>query len=256
MRQKTRKGREGAPARPPASGQSYWIWGQHAVLAALGNPDRLVSRLLLAQGREAAPGLPGLATRGVAPETVPGERLAALLPADCVHQGIAALVGPMPEVSLAEIAETGASPRRIVVLDQVTDPHNVGAILRSAAAFGALALVLQDRHAPPVSGTLAKAASGATELVPVVRVVNIARALEELADYGYLRLGLADEAAEDIRLMPRDRDIALVLGAEGPGLRRLTRERCDRLVRLPTQAHMPSLNVSNAGAAALFALLP
>lgn len=135
----------------------------------------------------------------------------------------------------------------------MTDPHNLGAILRSAAAFGVCGVVVQDRNSPPVTGVLAKAASGAIELVPLIRVVNIARTLEELGEMGFLRLAFADEASEPIEKLDLKRDVVLVLGAEGDGLRRLTRENCDVAVRLPTRPQMPSLNVSNAAAVALYA---
>ena len=140
-----------------------------------------------------------------------------------------------------------------MLLDQVTDPHNQGAVMRSAAAFGACGVIVQERNSPPVTGVLAKAASGALEMVPLVRVVNIARILDELGELGFLRLAFADEAAEPIERVDLKRDVVLVLGAEGEGLRRLTREKCDAAVRLPTSEAMPSLNVSNAAAIALYA---
>jgi 23S rRNA (guanosine2251-2'-O)-methyltransferase len=175
------------------------------------------------------------------------------LPRDAVHQGVALLALPLEELDVMDAIENVPAPRRVVILDQVTDPHNLGAIMRSAAAFGVSAVIVQDRNSPPEGGVLAKAASGALELVPLVRVVNIARTLDELGDLGFLRLGLADEAAEPIEDLDLDRDVALVLGAEGEGMRRLTREKCDKAVRLPTSAEMPSLNVSNAAAVALYA---
>jgi 23S rRNA (guanosine2251-2'-O)-methyltransferase len=166
---------------------------------------------------------------------------------------VALLANPLPEVDIHDAVEGIAHPRRLLLLDQVTDPHNLGAILRSAAAFGACGVIVQDRNSPPEGGVLAKAASGALELVPIVRVVNIARTLDELGELGFLRLAFADEAAEPIEQVDLDRDLVLALGAEGEGLRRLTREKCDIAVRLPTQPQMPSLNVSNAAAVALYA---
>ena len=232
---------------------ALWVWGAHSVKAALNNPQRHVKRLVVV--KTALAGVESQAkARSLVPEMVEVSRLAAMLPADAVHQGLAALLGPLKELDLIDAVEHAKRPRRVVVLDQVSDPHNIGAILRSAAAFRACAVVVQERHTPQVSGIIAKTSSGATEIVPMVRVVNLARTLEELDDLGFLRVGLADEATTDIAQCDSLRDIAIVLGAEGEGMRRLTRENCDALVRLPTRANMPSLNVSNAAAVALFAL--
>jgi 23S rRNA (guanosine2251-2'-O)-methyltransferase len=151
------------------------------------------------------------------------------------------------------VLEASKRPSCLVVLDQVTDPHNFGAVIRSAAAFGASAVIVQDRHSPPLNGALAKAASGALETVPIVPVVNIARTLEQLGREGFLRLAFADEASETLETLDLRRDTVLVLGSEGEGLRRLTRENCDTSARLPTTPAMPSLNVSNAAAVALYA---
>jgi 23S rRNA (guanosine2251-2'-O)-methyltransferase len=214
-----------------------------------------VKRLLATPQAQA--GIAPLAkARGLEPEMVESGRIANLVPPDSVHQGVAALLVPMPAMDIADALDGVKGVRRVIVLDQVTDPHNIGAILRSAAAFGVAAVIVQDRHTPQVSGIVAKAASGAAEIVPLVRVTNIARALEELEELGFQRIGLADEATGDLGAIDRKRDLALILGAEGEGMRRLTRENCDVLVALPTKPEMPSLNVSNACAVALFAILP
>jgi 23S rRNA (guanosine2251-2'-O)-methyltransferase len=162
-------------------------------------------------------------------------------------------VEPLEEVWLDELMTRADERAVLLVLDQVTDPHNVGAILRSAAAFGAIGIVTQDRHSPPESGALAKAASGALERVPWARVVNLARALEEIGEAGFWRIGLAGDAATELKDALGPQRVALVLGAEGPGLRPNTREHCDVLARLPISDAIESLNVSNAAAVALYA---
>jgi 23S rRNA (guanosine2251-2'-O)-methyltransferase len=166
---------------------------------------------------------------------------------------VALLTSPLEEQDLHDVVETAAAPRRLVLLDHVTDPHNLGAVLRSAAAFAACGVVVHERTTPPASGVVAKAASGALELVPLVRVVNVARALDELGELGFLRLAFVEDGRERLDAIDLNRDVVLVLGAEGEGLRRLTREKCDVAVRLPTHPQMPSLNVSNAAAVALYA---
>ena len=179
--------------------------------------------------------------------------LGRLVPSDAPHQGVVVEVEPLDDAWLDDVL--GDAPERAVllVLDQVTDPHNVGAILRTAAAFGAVAIVTQDRHSPPESGALAKAASGALERVPWVRVVNLARALEQIGEAGFWRIGLAGEAETELKEALGPPRVALVLGAEGPGMRQNTREHCDALARLPITDAIESLNVSNATAVALYA---
>jgi len=180
--------------------------------------------------------------------------LGRLVPSDAPHQGLVLEVDPLEDMWLGDVLETGRNDRRpLVVLDQVTDPHNVGAILRSAAAFNALALVTQDRHAPPESGTIARAASGALESIPWVRVVNLARGLDEIAEAGFWRIGLTGHAPKTLADTLGQTRPALVLGAEGEGLRHNTEAHCDELAKLPISPLMESLNVSNAAAIALYA---
>jgi 23S rRNA (guanosine2251-2'-O)-methyltransferase len=224
----------------------------HAVKAALANPNRRNRKLLLAPGSD--PALSALAAK--AKVTVEGADAAVIgrsLPREAVHQGVALMTSPLDELDIHDAIEGEPEPRRLVLLDQVTDPHNLGAILRSAAAFGASGVIVHERSTPPAGGVLAKAASGALEVVPIVRVVNIARTLDELGELGFLRLAFAEEAAEPLETMDLERDVVLVLGAEGDGLRRLTREKCDVAVRLPTGPKLSSLNVSNAAAIGLYA---
>ncbi|MEQ1863915.1 MAG: 23S rRNA (guanosine(2251)-2'-O)-methyltransferase RlmB [Micropepsaceae bacterium] len=230
---------------------SQWIWGTHAVRAALANPKRRCRKLMAVGADPAIRVLAGSAK--VTIESIDAGAMSRALPRDAIHQGLALLADPLEELDVHDAIDGAPAPRRLVLLDQVTDPHNLGAILRSAAAFGVCGVIVQDRNSPPVTGVLAKAASGAVELVPLIRVVNIARTLEDLGELGFLRLAFADEAAEPIGRVDLKRDLVLVLGAEGEGLRRLTRENCDVAVRLPTQPKMPSLNVSNAAAVALYA---
>ena len=179
--------------------------------------------------------------------------LGRLVPADAPHQGVVIEVEPLEEVWLDELIGNAPEKSALLVLDQVTDPHNVGAILRSAAAFGAVGIVTQDRHSPPESGVVAKAASGALERVLWVRVVNLARALEEIGEAGFWRIGLASDSPTMLNEALGPPRIALVLGAEGAGLRPNTREHCDALARLPITDAIESLNVSNAAAVALYA---
>jgi 23S rRNA (guanosine2251-2'-O)-methyltransferase len=179
--------------------------------------------------------------------------LGRLVPNDAPHQGVVIEVEPLEGQWLGDVLAQAGERAVLLVLDQVTDPHNVGAILRSAAAFGAAAIVTQDRHSPPESGALAKAASGALERVPWIRVVNLARALEEIAEAGFWRIGLAGDAETKLDEALGPQRVALVLGAEGPGLRHNTREHCDAMAKLPISGAIESLNVSNAAAVALYA---
>jgi 23S rRNA (guanosine2251-2'-O)-methyltransferase len=231
-----------------------WLYGRHAIQAALENPERRCRRLLLGTAASRSDDTAATAWPlpvGLVPERTSRDTIEALLPPDAVHQGAALLVDPLPWPDLTEICSP-ATGGPVVVLDQVTDPRNVGAVLRSAAAFGARAVLLQQRHAPDESGALAKAASGALERVPVLRETNLARALDTLKEIGYWCVGLDASAGQTLAALDLDRPAALVLGAEGAGLRRLTAERCDHLARLPIDEGTDSLNVSAAAAVALY----
>jgi len=235
-------------SRPGAkAAQAGWIYGWHTVRAALGN--RAPGRLLATA--EAAARI-GAEFPEIALEIATRAALDALLPEGAVHQGLALHAPPRRAVTLDDILADPAADALIVVLDQVTDPHNVGAVLRSAAAFGAAAVVVRDRGAPPETGVLAKAASGALDIVPLVRVTNLARALEALGAEGFWRIGLDGGADLSITELRPDGRTALVLGAEGGGLRRLTRRTCDQVARIATPGRLASLNVSNAAAIALY----
>lgn len=259
----------GAQAAPPDSarrrgegtrGESgLWFHGVHAVVAALGNPQRTCHRLLVtaeALKREQALLAPALAKRpSLQPETVERVRLDGLFGEGAVHQGLALQVAPLHQPDLSTLLERHAEgPALMLALDQVTDPRNVGAILRSAAAFGAIGLITPDRHAAPESGVLAKAASGGLELVPYLPAGNLAAAMETAKKRGFWTVGLAGDAPADLGDAELPDRLLLCLGAEGTGLRRLTRERCDFLVRLPVSGPLRDLNVSTAAAVALYEL--
>ncbi|MFA5581371.1 MAG: 23S rRNA (guanosine(2251)-2'-O)-methyltransferase RlmB [Paracoccaceae bacterium] len=240
-----------------AAAATVWLFGLHAVRDALLNPARIRLRLIVT--RNAADRLAdAIAAAGIEPEIVDARRFTAPLDPQSVHQGAALEVKPLDWGPLAEVCLAGEDGRApmVVLLDQVTDPHNVGAVLRSAEVFGARAVIAPARHAAPETGALAKTASGALERQPYLRVRNLGDAMEELRAMGYVLLGLDGEA--DIPLPQglaglAGRPVGLVLGAEGPGLRARTRETCDMLVRIPAAAEFGSLNVSNAAAVALYA---
>ena len=238
------------PTHRPSRGghQPAWVWGRHPVLAALANPERKLERLLMT--RDVAD-RHGAAYAGKA-EIVSREDLGQRLPTGAVHQGIAALLAPLEEPQLEDLLARCSDDALVLALDQVSDPHNVGAILRSAAAFGVAGLIVTDRHAPADTGVLAKAASGALEIVPVVRAVNLARALDQLKEAGFWLYGLDEQGEANIADLDLGGRACIALGAEGEGLRRLTAEKCDRLVTIPTDARLAALNVSNAAAVAAY----
>ena len=225
------------------------LYGVHAVEAALRNDARKVLRLQMTENAENRLS-EAVSARQAAPERVSPRDLDRLLGEDAVHQGVLLDTEPLDEPDIATLAER-ADAGPLIVLDQVTDPHNVGAILRSAAVFGAAGLIMTRRHSPPLDGALAKSASGALELVPVALVTNLARAIAELKEHYCTTLGLDGDADKLIEHEPFTGRVALILGAEGKGLRELSRNSCDRLVRIATTGRIGSLNVSNAAAIAL-----
>jgi 23S rRNA (guanosine2251-2'-O)-methyltransferase len=246
-------------ARRASAAETVWLFGLHAVRDALENPRREKLRLIVT--RNAADKLSeAIAASGLEPEMADPRKFSAPLDPGSVHQGAALEVKPLDWGSLAEVClGDGAQAPRVVLLDRVTDPHNVGAILRSAEVFGARAVIAPRHHAAPETGALAKTASGALERQPYLRVRNLADAITELQGMGYVVLGLAGEAEASIESAlegRRDRPVALVLGAEGPGLRPKTRETVDALVRIEFASDFGSLNVSNAAAVALYAARP
>ncbi|QJE73658.1 23S rRNA (guanosine(2251)-2'-O)-methyltransferase RlmB [Aerophototrophica crusticola] len=237
----------------------HLLYGIHAVAAAWANPTRTCRTLWVTEsGLEALDDAMGKAMEAELdrpePTLVEKDTLDKLLPPGAVHQGVALDCAPLPEVAIEDIVIAAQNDPNalVVVLDQVTDPHNVGAIIRSAAAFGAKAVVVQDRHAPPLTGTLAKTASGGVEVVPLVRVTNLARAIDELKQAAFWSVGLDEGGARPLHQVDLTGRTAVVLGSEGEGLRRLTAERCDEVAKLPTGGPVGSLNVSNAAAVALY----
>ena len=260
------------PARKGRSGggpaEQHWIYGTHAVSAALANPSRRLKRLLVTAhaAERLAPRLDDLLAardEDLVAEQAPRELLADILPEGAAHQGVALRTDPLEQPDLADLLRhwdcpagaESAAPNVVLALDQVTDPQNVGAILRSASAFGAAAVMAPRHHAAPESAALVKAASGAFEHLPYVQVANLARALETLKQADFLCLGMAAESDTALAAAEVGERLVVVLGGEGRGLRRLTRERCDRLVRLPTRGPIGQLNVSAAAAVALYEVL-
>jgi 23S rRNA (guanosine2251-2'-O)-methyltransferase len=239
--------RDKSASQPWKSGGGDWVWGRHAVQAALNNPRReQIRRLVLAPGRM----IDSAGRQVERVETLDNAEIARLLPQGAVHQGYALLADPIEPAALDEFLD--APEGLMLMLDQVTDPQNVGAILRSAAAFGARAVIMQDRHAPPLTGAVAKAAVGAADLVPVCRVVNLSRALEQLAEAGWRSVGLDGGAGLPLHDVLDPSPTVLVLGSEGEGLRRLVAEHCDVTAKIPMTGGFESLNVATAASIALY----
>lgn len=228
------------------SGNDSWLWGHHAVTAALQNPDRILKKLVMT--RNAAARMDGLTLQY---EDMAPEAIDRLLPAGAVHQGVAASFEPLAPLAIEDIIDGPA--QRVVVLDQITDPHNLGAIFRSASAFGFSAIILQTRNTPPITGIVAKSAAGAIETVKECRVVNVSRTLQHLADGGFHTVGLSGDGDTPIvKAVANANRLAIILGAEGAGLRHGVANACAELAHIPIAAEMESLNVSNAAAIAFY----
>ena len=242
-------------AKRQAATETVWLFGLHAVRDALINPARIKLRLVLT--KNAADKLAdALVAGGIEPEIVEPRAFDVPIDPESVHQGAALEVKPLLWGSLEEVCIDGVGSPLVVLLDRVTDPHNVGAVLRSAEVFGARAVIAPQRHSAPETGALAKTASGALERQPYLRVTNLSDAMEALKSMGYLLIGLDGEGSQtldEVLALAGSQAIALVLGAEGPGLRDKTRDTCDHLVRIPAAGPFGSLNVSNAAAVALYA---
>jgi len=246
------RGRDSGP-RPPWRGRdggaddAVILYGWHTVAAALANPRRRIRKLLVTENAARRLAEDHIDTR-VTPEIVRPNLIDQRLGPDAVHQGLLAEADPLPSPDIDTLAQEGI----VLVLDQITDPHNVGAIMRSAAAFAVKAIVTTARHSPEATGVLAKSASGALEMVPLVTVQNLARALAEMNEAGFMTVGLDSQGGENLGVVALRQPLALVLGAEGKGLRQLTRETCSVVARLDLPGEIKSLNVSNAAVLALY----
>jgi 23S rRNA (guanosine2251-2'-O)-methyltransferase len=240
---------KGPRGQGPDKDGADWLWGWHPVVAALANPQRPAPKRLVAT-EERVRQLAERFGKAVSPEILDAPDLRAMLPAGAIHQGLALKTTPVEPVPIDELGALAAGV--LLMLDQVTDPQNVGAIFRSAAALGARGVILQDRHAPALSGALAKAAAGAIDALPHARVVNLSRALEQLTKLGWRAVGLDGAASQNLADVLDHRPTVLVLGSEGEGLRRLVSEHCDALARIPMPGGFESLNVSAAAAIALY----
>lgn len=241
--------------KPVPTDDNHWIYGKHASLAALGNPRRNIKHILV--NRNMHNEVPHLENFKANVQIVDNKAIENVLPAGSIHQGIAVQTTPLTEMSMDEFCRKSVKstePSIVLLLDQVTDPHNVGAILRSAAAFGVEAVITTSHNSPQETGTLAKSASGSLELVPFIRVTNLVSAMDELKACQYWILGLDGYAEKTLDTTTSYTKTALVLGSEEKGMRRLTKEHCDVLVKLPIDSKVESLNVSNAAAISLYAL--
>jgi len=241
-------GRRGSWRGPEgAADDTVILYGWHTVTAALANPQRRIRKLFLTENSARRLADEKIDTR-VTPEIVRPDLIDQRLGPDAVHQGLLAEADPLDQPGIDTLPQEGI----VLVLDQITDPHNVGAIMRSAAAFAVKAIVTTARHSPEATGVLAKSASGALELVPLVTVTNLARALNEMNDNGFMTVGLDSEGGENLAAVTLRQPLALVLGAEGKGLRQLTRDTCSVVARLDMPGEIKSLNVSNAAVLALY----
>jgi len=247
-RDKSRFAPKPKPVRPPIGEGVAILYGWHTVTAALANPKRTVRKITATENAARRLTEEGL-TLSVTPEIVRPEAIAARLSPDAVHQGLLVEADPLPSPDLEDLEAAGT----VLVLDQITDPHNVGAILRTAAAFAVKAVITTARHSPEATGVLAKSASGALDLIPIVAVQNLSRALDALKEHGFLTVGLDSDGETDLSQAALREPLALVLGAEGKGLRQLTAQTCDIRARLDLPGAIKSLNVSNAAAVALYA---
>lgn len=239
---------------------AHYLYGAHAVNAALLNPKREIKRFLVTEEgfknvREAYDDALANGLKVPEPVVLEKEDIERLVPRDSVHQGVVLDCQPLEDVFLIDILNAARENTKLLILDQVTDPHNIGAILRSASAFGAAAVIVQKLHAPDITGTVAKSACGAVEFVPIVREVNLSRAMEQIKEAGFFCFGLDERGKKTLSQEKPTGKVALVLGAEGDGLRRLVADNCDVLVKLPTFGEISSLNVSNAAAVALYELV-
>ena len=240
--------RHDIPGTPLELGEHIWLYGYHAVLAALANPQRQKHRLVV------TPKTFLETFNSIEQEIMDRSKFDRLLPTGVVHQGIALLTSPLPQISLKNLLDHTSNKSIIIALDQANDPRNIGAVLRSASAFQADAVIIPERYSPQATSVLAKSASGALEKTPLIRVTNLARTLEQLKKVGYWCAGLVPDAKQTLAEAKLSGKIVLVLGAEDKGIRRLTRDRCDYLLRIPIDREMESLNISAAAAISLYEL--